>query len=222
MPVAAVVAGTVVSAYGAKKAAKAQTRAGDQAIAEQQRQYQETQAQQTPFMQAGQEALGRLQNPQASFQASPGYNFVRSEGQRDIGNSFAARGGAASGNALRALTEFNQGLASQEFGNWWNQQSQLAGVGQGATNALGAFGARTADNIGRAQLMQGDARASGIEGVGNALLFGGEQGYGAWRQRQQPRSTFGYTPPRNNALKPGQGVMQAGAFDPWNRARRRS
>ena len=48
------------------------------------------------------------------FYDSPDYQFRLNEGQRDIGNSFAARGGAASGNALRALTQFNQNLAASE------------------------------------------------------------------------------------------------------------
>src|SRR6188768_3809462 len=127
MPVAAVLAvGAVVSAVGAKKAAKAQVKSGDQAIAEQQRQFTQTQQTQQPFVDAGTEALGKLRDPQANFQASPGYNFVRNEGQRDIGNSFAARGGAQSGNALKALAEFNSGLASGEFGNWFNRRMNLA------------------------------------------------------------------------------------------------
>jgi hypothetical protein len=115
-----------------------------------------------PWMTAGQGALTNLQTPQTSFEASPGYQWRLNEGQRDIGNSFAARGGAASGNALRALSEYNQGIASGEYGNWWNQQAELAGVGQNTAVNLGAQGQNNANNVSGALGGQGVSRASGI------------------------------------------------------------
>ena len=120
-----------------------------------------------PWIEAGRGALGRLQDPNA-FTASPSYNFVRGEGMRGIENSFAARGGAASGNALRAMSEFNAGLASQEHNNWWNQQAGLAGVGQTTAQNLGTFGANAANNAGNLMQNQANARASGIAGQTNA------------------------------------------------------
>jgi len=183
MPVAAVLAvGAVVSAVGAKKAASAQVKAGNNAVAEQQRQFTQTQQTQQPFVDAGTEALGKLRNPQESFQASPGYNFVRSEGTRDLGNSFSAKGSALSGNALKKLDEFNQGLASQEFGNWWGQQAGLAGIGSNSANVLGAYGQNKANNVANINIGQGEARASGIEGVTNSLLYAGGQAYGASKE----------------------------------------
>jgi len=92
------------------------------------------------------------------------YNFLRQEGMRDIGNSFAARGGAASGNALRALSEFQTGLANQSFGDWWNRQAGMAGVGQTTASNLGTLGAQSAGNIGALLTNQGNNRASGILG----------------------------------------------------------
>lgn len=163
------VAGGVISSQGAKSAAKAQVKSGDAAIDEQHRQYDLTRSDQAPWMQAGTNALAKLQNPQASFAASPGYDFRRSEGMRGIQQTAAARGGAFSGNALKALAEFNGNLASSEYGSWWNQQAGLAGVGQNATNAVGQFGQNAAGNIGNALMNQGDARASGIIGSTNAL-----------------------------------------------------
>lgn len=103
----------------------------------------------------------------AGFMASPGYNFVRSEGMRGLEQSAAARGGAFSGNALRALADYNNGLASQEYGNWWNRMAGLAGVGQTSTNQLGQLGQGYANNIGNAAMSAGNARASGIMGAAN-------------------------------------------------------
>jgi hypothetical protein len=103
------------------------------------------------------------------FSASPDYQFRRNEGMRGIENSFAARGGAASGNALRALTEFNSGLASGEFGNFFNRQAALAGIGQTATNQGVGAAQSTGANVGNLLMGGANARASGIEGSTNAL-----------------------------------------------------
>jgi hypothetical protein len=105
---------------------------------------------------------------------------------RDIGNSFAARGGAFSGNALKALTQFNQNLAAGSFGDWWNRTANRAGIGQTTASNLGSLGLQTAGNIGNILgtsatnignnlIAGGNARASGInqasQGAENALGF---------------------------------------------------
>lgn len=104
----------------------------------------------------------------SAFLQSPGYQFRRDEGTRGLERTAAARGGAFSGNALRALSEFNSGLASQEFGNYFNQLAGIAGIGQTSTNQTAAYGADHAANAGRNALYAGDARASGIIGQANA------------------------------------------------------
>jgi hypothetical protein len=144
-----------------KEAARIQADSAREAIAEDRRQFDITRQDQQPWLQAGQGALARLQDPNA-FQADPGYNFQRTEGMRGIERSFAARGGAASGNALRALAEFNNGLAAQSYGNWWNRQAGLAGVGQSSAQNLGALGSQFSSRIGNNLQNAGDARASGI------------------------------------------------------------
>lgn len=130
-----------------------------------------------------------------AFTASPGYEFRRSEGLRGLENSAAARGGAFSGNALRALTEFNSGLASQEFGNYVNQLAGIAGVGQTATNQVSAYGQNAANMQGQNALAAGNARASGIENQGNIYgqAINGLAGIAGY-----------YTQNRNNGLQPYQ------------------
>jgi hypothetical protein len=124
----------------------------------------------------------------SAFFASPDYTFRRGEGMKGIENSFAARGGAASGNALRALTEFNSNLAAGEFGNYFNRQAALAGIGQTANNMSANAGMNAASNIGNALMRGGDARASGITGSANAWTgamndIGGLAGYMYGRNR---------------------------------------
>jgi hypothetical protein len=176
LPYAASGVNALLGYSAADDAADAESAAYQAAIEEQRRQYDTTRADLMPWMQAGQGALGRMQDPNA-FQASPGYEWARNEGMRDIGNSFAARGGAASGNALRALSEFQTGLAQQDYGNWWNQQAGLAGVGQTATTAVGQFGANNAARTGNYLQDQGSARASGILGRTNSVQNGLYDGY---------------------------------------------
>ena len=107
-------------------------------------------------------------DPNAYFTASPDYQFRRNEGMRGIEQTNAARGVGRSGNALKALADYNSNLASGEFGNWWNRQAGLAGVGQNAVNSTAQFGAQNASNTGNALMAGGDARASGIVGGANA------------------------------------------------------
>jgi hypothetical protein len=155
------------------------------------------------------------------FTASPDYAFRRGEGMRGIEGSFSARGGAQSGNALRALTEFNSNLASGEYGNWFqrqqseydrwfNRNAALAGIGQTATNQAGSGALQTGQgiagnamqtgsNIGNALIGQGDARASGIIGGANAWGNAAQDLaglYGYWQMGRNPPQNSGWSGPR--------------------------
>lgn len=173
-----------IGASASKSAGNAQAASADRAAAESGRQYDQTRQDQMPWMDAGKGALNRLQNPGENFTASPGYQFRLSEGQRGVQQSAAARGGAYSGNAMKALNDYNQGMASSEYGNWWNQQSGLAGVGQSTAANLGQLGAQNAANVGNALMAGGDARASGIMGAANSwsnALNSGVNAYGLYK-----------------------------------------
>jgi hypothetical protein len=142
---------------------------------------------QNPQQQQG----GQAGSDMSGFFTSPGYQFRRDEGTRGIERTAAAQGGAFSGNALKALAEFNSGLASQEFGQYFNQLASIAGLGQTATAQTGAMGANHANNASRNALYAGDARASGIENQANIIGQGvnglaGMYGYYS-RNRSQPR-----------------------------------
>lgn len=125
----------------------------------------------------------------SGFFASPDYNFRRGEGMRGIENSFAARGGAASGNALRALSDFNSNLAAGEFGNYFNRNAALAGIGQTATNNASNAAFNTGANIGNLLSSQGQSRASGIAGGTNALTSTLQNLLSVW-QRRNPQNSM--------------------------------
>lgn len=112
-----------------------------------------------PYTDFGKQSVNSLMDPGKSFQADPGYGFVRGEGTRDIGSTFAAKGGALSGNALKALTEYNSGLASQEYGNWWDRQFRGAALGSQATGQVTDFLGNTTDSIAQANAIKGGMSA---------------------------------------------------------------
>jgi hypothetical protein len=81
-------------------------------------------------------------NVSDKFEADPGYAFRQSEGLKGLDRSALSRGKALSGEQGKALETFNSGLASQEFGNWWNRytggtQFNNAASQQEFTNSLG-------------------------------------------------------------------------------------
>jgi hypothetical protein len=125
----------------------------------------------------------------SKFFTSPGYQFRRDEGMRDIGNSFGAEGGAYSGNALKALAEWNGQNASQEFGSWVNQLNNFAGIGQSSTNQTASYGADAANQAGRNALYAGDARASGIQDQASLVNNGINQLGGLAGYYQKPKAS---------------------------------
>jgi len=131
---------------------------------------------------AGSAGYGNLMRnfSQQDFQADPGYQFRLSEGLKGIDRQAAARGGLISGGALKAAERYGQNLASDEYQNAFNRYqtnrgsvygmlSGQQGVGQGATNALGAAGQNYANQAGEAYMGAGNARASGYIGAANAI-----------------------------------------------------
>jgi hypothetical protein len=90
--------------------------------------------------------------------------------------------GAFSGNTLRALNEYGQGLASTEFGNAFGRAvgerkdiytilANIAGMGQGSVNKGVELGQSSAQSQG--QLAVGGAQALGAGQVGAANAYGG-------------------------------------------------
>lgn len=197
------VIGGVTSASASRRAASAQEEGTQASIAESRRQFDLNRQDLAPFRATETAALGRLDQLQggdfSGFFTSPGFEFRREEGTRGIENRFAAQGGAQSGNALRRLAEFNQNLASSEFGDFFNRNLALAGLG--GTGAGVQAGTNVSRDIANTLERQGDIRASGVLGVNDAvqgtlgnLLFA--QGAGVFDPRNpSPRTTPRKGPP---------------------------
>lgn len=130
----------------------------------------------------------RSANPSGTANAfmtmDPGYQFRLREGQRNLENSAAERGGLMSGNFLKATTKYGQDYGANEFANIANRYSALAGVGQAANNNLATSGQAFSNAYGQNVTNAGAARASGYAGQSNAVgnAFGNIlSGYGAYK-----------------------------------------
>jgi hypothetical protein len=141
-------------------------------------------------------------NPeQFKFEADPGYQFRKEQGERDLNARLAQQGLTSSGAALRSGMEFNQGLGAQEYQSAWerykdrnaiyNQNrgfkvgalSDFAQTGQQAANQLSNNENIYGSNVTGAKANQnaytqgninaaGNARSAGYVGAGNALMQG--------------------------------------------------
>ncbi len=139
--------------------------------------------------QSGTQALANTTTPAtgqadfSQFYESPDYQFALEQGTRGTEQSLARRGLTGSGAEMRALSRFNQGLASQQFNNYKNSLSALAGIGQTATTQGANMGTQVAANVGAGQQRAGDARASSYLNAGSAVS-GMADSYGQMRLLQ--------------------------------------
>jgi hypothetical protein len=196
MPLAAAVAGAAViggvtSIISGNKAAKAQTHAADQQVAEFRRQYDTSRADLAPWRETGASALSKLAGmygvgsgttstagaagsaagdpAYGGFFTSPGYQFRLDQGNQAVQRSAAARGQLGSGATMKAIDRYSQGLASSEYQNFSDRLAQIAGFGQNATNATVAAGESATAGIAGAYGRAGDARASSYANTGSAI-----------------------------------------------------
>lgn len=89
----------------------------------------------TNLMQSGadfspyQNQLNQLLTDPSKIQQTPGYQFAVDQGNQAINRSAAAKGMLNSGGVLAELAKYNQGMASQDYGN---QVNRLASLMRGA------------------------------------------------------------------------------------------
>lgn len=110
------------------------------------------------------------------FFESPDYQFNLEQGQQAIDRSLAARGKALSGQGVKEGARFASGLASREFGSFFDRLATLAGIGNTGAAQSAAAGSTSASQIGGAALTNGatqaNARMSAAAGVNSAAQGG--------------------------------------------------
>lgn len=169
LPLAATVASSLFGGSAAKSAANTQAAAADRATDLQREMWQKQLELQQPWQEAGVNALARMRSGDVMGAMDPSYKFRLGEGLKALDRQAAARGGLISGAALKAAGRYGQDFASQEYGNAYNRLAAMAGIGQTATNQLGANAGQYATGAGGLMTDAARARASGYMGSANAL-----------------------------------------------------
>lgn len=121
-------------------------------------------------------------DPYADFIASPDYQFRLDQGLRGGRNALASQGMLNSGAAVKALADYQGGMALGEFNNWRSGLGALAGYGSQAF----ATGANAAGNYANAltgiNMNNAAAQASSYQNRANANTnaLGGAMGSILW------------------------------------------
>jgi len=176
----------ITDIFSAKSAAKGQQRAADAAsqasassLAEQRRQFDQSRADQQPWLRTGTSALDALsklyglngqQQSFGSFTASPDYQFRQNEQNRALTARNSALGIQDSGAAQKAALKYSGDLASGEFNNYTNRLAGLAGVGQAAANTNAQLGQNYAGAV--TGINQNTAAALGSSYINQGNIYG--------------------------------------------------
>ena len=228
--------GGITSLIGSSQTASAANKAANLS----QQRYTTTRGDLLPYTQAGQNMLQPLQTlatsgptgggpdyvgtaasmqpgqmSQAQLEATPGYQFTRSQGLNALAGSQAARGLGVSGAALKGATTYATGLADSTYkdqfniaqqrfsdvlglnaaqqGNLTNQFARLSGIatiGENAGAQTGSVGANLAATAGNYLNQAGIDTAAGTSGIGSAAT-GAAQSYLNYNNYQNMLSTIG-------------------------------
>ena len=181
-----------LGAYSSNKAANTQADAANAATQLQRDQYNQTRADQAPFLQGGYSAENRmldllgLSNNQGAagygslnkpftyndMTADPGYAFRLSEGLKGMNATAAARGGLISGSALKAGQQYGQAMGSQEYQNAFNRyQVQRSNILNPLQSLTGA-GQSSANVLAGTGANYANNAGQNIIGAGNARASG--------------------------------------------------
>lgn len=123
----------------------------------------------------GLNAANAMLQPGYNFQTSdPSYQWRLQQGLNGVQSSAAAAGSLNSGGTLKALNNYAQGAASQEFQNQFNRQNTIAGYAQPAASGIATANQNYANNQQNAFFKGADGMATGrtAQGQATAAEFG--------------------------------------------------
>jgi hypothetical protein len=193
----AIAGATLVTGYmgsqAARGAAQTQSDAAGRAMEQERAMYEQSREDLGPYREQGYTALKDIEGmkpfltsqfgpDQFAQYLDPSMAFRQRLGTQATERLANVGGGAISGNTMRALTDYGQGLASTEYANAfgrfqtdrtniYNTLANIAGMGQGAVNT----GVNAAQNFAGSQtgLITGQAAAQAAGTVGAANAYGG-------------------------------------------------
>lgn len=187
--------GSLIGGGKAKKASKkaqaAQVEALNNAIAEQRRQFDLTRSDYQPYLLTGLSGLSGLgdlvgvngdeaqQAGLLNIENSPALAAIIRHGTEGVLQNASATGGVRGGNTINALADFRGDAFAGQLQQQIARLAGLAGLGQGATDAVSSFGANTSNNVSNLLGQIGDANAGGIltRGGINSQLWNNAGGF---------------------------------------------
>lgn len=151
--------------------------------------YQQAREDLAPWREAGGRAVGELEKRvfagPGDYTKSPGYDFRFKEGQRALNANYASQGAMGTGAHQKALMQYGQDIATNDYQNFLNRYYQslqplqsLSGLGLSAAGTTVNAGQDAAQGIAGLQVKQGAERGSSygnladIVGGGMGTLFG--------------------------------------------------
>lgn len=155
-------------------AASIQAAAANCAADLQMQMYQQAVAREQPWVTAGGTALTQIggllglegykaQDPTATLQATPGYQWGLSQGTQALDRSAAARGMALSGPQRNAIQAFGQNYAlSNAWAPYFSALQSLSGAGQSGAALQGQQGMQTGQIVGQDWMAAANATAQGM------------------------------------------------------------
>lgn len=201
----AVVAGAAITVVGgainnrnARKGQAAAQRGVDAATAEQARQYDQSREDMLPWLDAGKGALGTLQQLNAgnfdAYKESPDYQFRYDQGLQGLSRMAAARGNYRGGATDKDIIDYNQGMASQGYGDFYNRIASMANIGQTQSQSLAGLGQNYASSIGTLAVGAGQTQNQYYQQRGDnygQMAAGIVGGLNNWYQNNSARNNGG-------------------------------
>lgn len=102
----------------------------------------------------------QYENAFANYRNSTGYQFRLGQGMDAINSGYAGRGSIKSGAAMKAINDYGQGMASQEFNNYLGALGNQQGLGFSAASAQAGVGQNYANNISNIAMQNGSNQAN--------------------------------------------------------------
>lgn len=150
MPAAAVsLIGTAYSADQASNSADKASAYMSEATAQRQEFFDIGQEQLAPYREVGEESLAKMKSVfldgnMDEFYESADYRFNLEQGEEALARKQSAAGSRYGGAALKEATQYAQGVASNEYNNFFNRLNSMSNMGLNAVNTGVNAGQNTA------------------------------------------------------------------------------
>jgi hypothetical protein len=173
---AGAIGGGLLAGHASSKAANAQSNAAQLGIDEQKREFDITNSNLAPWLNAGQSALGGMldllglngaDKQQASIsglQSGPLFQSLYGQGKEALLQSASATGGLRGGNTEHSLFNLGSDLLAQVIQQQMGNLGGISGAGAQVGTNLGQMGQNNANAISQLLGNQGAAKAGGILG----------------------------------------------------------